>query len=84
MPINARNIIVKAHQKPTRSVAAPSVDGPSTLDSIKKEAKEKLVKETVEVVAPKEQKYLYKEDGVLVRHINTKSLYMRDMHDFET
>ena len=96
MPINARNIIIKAHQKPIISVAAPSVDGrPSTLDSIKKEAKEKLAKKKlveeiveakeklvekiVEVVAPEEQKYRHKEDGELIRRINTKSHYLRDM-----
>ena len=54
-------------------------------DTPKKEAPKKIIHETQNVLKTKElPKYIEKEDGLLVRKINTKSGYMRDIFELDS
>lgn len=98
MPIKAKNIVVGVQQTPTpkqESVTTP-VSGVRVFGSfINKSAKveeqkpvtpnptiKKAVKTVEEPVAT--SRYIHKEDGELIRHINTKSNYLKDVFDLDS
>lgn len=82
MPIFAKNIIVGGQKPPTVEKEKINL---TTFESIKAEAKRKVVKKEALPLPPieKERKYIYKEDGVLIRHINVKSNYLKDIFDLD-
>ena len=81
MPIFAKNIIVGA-KSPT--VHEKENKQPKTFESVKAEARQKNIKQEVTTPPEDEQKYIYKEDGELIRHINKKSHYLRDVLDLDS
>lgn len=94
MPIFAKNKSVGAKAPP---VPVEENKHPKTFELVKLEAKKKLIIQKTSPSVKKEEpskkeellekienKYIYKEDGVLVRHINTKSHYMRDVLDLDS
>lgn len=81
MPIFAKNMIVGAKKAPT--VPEKENKQVKTLETVKLEAKKKIIIQE-ELPSEDEKKYIYKEDGVLVRHINTKSHYLRDVLNLDS
>lgn len=85
MPIKAKNIIVGGETPPTIPKIHKEEKVVQSFSEVKKiankpvyVAKEKLVEE----IEP--SRYLEKTDGVLVRHINTKSNYLKDILDLDS
>jgi hypothetical protein len=78
MPIFAKNIIVGGNQPPTTETKVIEPVKTISFQTLKKEAvvKQKIVEELVE---PEPSRYITKEDGELIRQINTKSNYLKDM-----
>lgn len=71
MAIIAKNIKVGGDQAPTKSIEVQIVQN---LSEIKR-----VVESTNKTETP--SKYIKKKEGDLVRHINTKSSYQKDMLD---
>lgn len=71
MPIIAKNIIVGGLAPPTE--VKTDAKSFSELRNVFSDT----TTETVELI--EEPKYIHKTDGELVRHINRKSTYLRDM-----
>ena len=96
MPLIAGNLIVGGKETAAPVVAPPSPiikqttnkeSNPSFLfgnfiDLSAKPEDPKIVKASVQVTSPQPvEKYLKKEDGELVRHINKKSQYLKDVFE---
>lgn len=86
MPIFAKNITVGGKKSPTVTESKPpsvNTAGAKTFEEVKKQAKRN--KPVVDKVEPPQQKihkkYVHKEDGELVRQINTKSQYLKDIFE---
>ena len=80
MPIFAKNMIVGDQKPPTIKNEKTNL---TTFESIKTEARQKVIKQQITPPPEEEQKYIYKEDGELIRHINKKSHYLRDVLDLD-
>lgn len=85
MPIFAKNITVGGKKSPTvTEPKPPSVNtaGAKTFEEVKRQAKRNKPVKKVEP-PPQEihKKYIHKEDGELVRQINTKSQYLKDIFE---
>lgn len=93
MPIIASNIIVGGQKPPTNLKEKPEPKQAFGLkfygDFINKSESEKLsltpepIKVLRTVVEEEPSRYVEKKDGELIRNINTRSHYLRDMVDFE-
>ena len=90
MPIKANNIVVGGVKPPTEEKKNKNSihEKLKTLSfqDVRAQAVEEVKKEKQKVTKPVEvteekPRYLEKEDGELVRHINTKSHYLRDMFE---
>jgi hypothetical protein len=77
MPIIAKNIKVGAEQAPTQ----PKEEKPLKSFSDLKNVFGKLTNKLSPEIKDEPSKYVKKKDGDLVRHINTKSSYQKDMLD---
>lgn len=85
MPIKAKNIIVVGVEPTTIPEIPKEEKVVQSFSEIKKIAKNQnyvTKQKTVEVVEP--SRYVEKTDGVLVRHINTKSNYLKDVLDLDS
>ncbi len=88
MPIRANNIVVGGVKPPTEEKKNESSINEKlktlSFQDVRAQAVEQVKKQkvtkTVEVTEEK-PRYMEKEDGELVRHINTKSHYLRDMFE---
>jgi hypothetical protein len=78
MPIIANNIVVGGVKSPTGEKKKEETKTVSFRD-VKIQAIEKIKKAESEKTTEENSRYMEKEDGELIRHINTKSHYLKDM-----
>jgi len=93
MPIKANNIVVGGVNPPTteKKTEPVSYQTFSSFQDVRAQAnvQSKLKKKNLNTVIEQKQrkelpKYVAKEDGVLVRKINSKSDYMRDIYELDS
>lgn len=88
MPIKAKNIIVGGETPPTVPVIPKEEKVVQSFSEIRNNTVKPVYavkQKSVEVVEDvKSSKYIEKTDGVLVRHINTKSNYLKDVLDLDS
>ncbi len=93
MPIKANNIIVGGQKLPTNLKEIPEPKQAFGIkfygNFINKSEPEKLsltpepIKVSRTIIEEEPSRYVEKKDGELIRNINTRSHYLRDMVDFE-
>jgi hypothetical protein len=98
MPIKAKNIIVGGNKPPTvskpdrpstlqliKEKALKQLEDQKKLEEKKKKEEEKKIVVENKVLTDNEPrpKYIKRQDGELIRHINRKSDYIRDLYEIE-
>ena len=95
MPLIANNIIVGGVSSPTPEKKEPIRNAPSFRDVVAKAHRQNAVAQRqqnapveLQRTAPSKERvipdhYVVRNDGELVRHINTKSGYIRDIYEIE-
>jgi hypothetical protein len=86
MPLFAKNIIVGDKKSPTVVNQNDGIGSKLTFfgkNTNQSEPVQKRIKMPEVVETKDESKYLYKQDGDLIRHINKKSDYLRDILEIE-
>lgn len=84
MAIKAKNMKVGGVEPPTKtkSESPPSAKKVNSFSELISNNRVQAPVKTIEKVEPiveAESKYIHKTDGELIRHINKKSAYLRDM-----
>lgn len=85
MPIKAKNIIVGGETPPIVPKIHKEEKVVQSFSEVKKIANKPVYvakQKVAEEVEP--SRYLEKADGVLIRHINTKSNYLKDVLDLDS